>query len=85
MGVTRPGRTLPPGKGSTVPIGHVAGWAPETVWTQRLEERISFLYRGSNLDLPVVQSVARHYTAWDTSHKRAFRLFINTMRTETSV
>jgi hypothetical protein len=30
---------LPPGKGSPVPIGQEAGWAPEPVWTQRLEEK----------------------------------------------
>jgi hypothetical protein len=29
----------PPGKGPTVRIGHEAGWAPEPVWTQRLEEK----------------------------------------------
>jgi hypothetical protein len=36
---SRPGRALPPGKGPTVPIGQEAGWAPEPVWTQRLEEK----------------------------------------------
>jgi hypothetical protein len=35
---SRPGRALPPGKGPPVPIGQEAGWAPEPVWTQRLEE-----------------------------------------------
>jgi hypothetical protein len=30
---------LPPGKGPPVPIGQEAGWAPESVWTQRLEEK----------------------------------------------
>jgi hypothetical protein len=34
---SRPGRTLPPGKGPPVPIVQEAGWAPEPVWTQRLE------------------------------------------------
>jgi hypothetical protein len=29
---------LPPGKGPPVPIVQEAGWAPEPVWTQRLEE-----------------------------------------------
>jgi hypothetical protein len=32
---SRPGRTLPLGKGSLVPIGQEAGWAREPVWTQR--------------------------------------------------
>jgi hypothetical protein len=34
----RPGRALPPGKGPPVPIVQEAGWAPEPVWTQRLQE-----------------------------------------------
>jgi hypothetical protein len=38
---SRPGRTLPPGKGPPVPIVQEAGWAPERVWTQRLEEKSS--------------------------------------------
>jgi hypothetical protein len=37
---SRPGRALPPGKGPSVPIGQEAGWAPEPVWTQRLEEKL---------------------------------------------
>jgi hypothetical protein len=36
---SRPGRSLPPGKGPPVPIGQEAGWAPEPVWTLRLEEK----------------------------------------------
>jgi hypothetical protein len=36
---SRPGRALPPGKGSPVPIVQEAGWASEPVWTQRLEEK----------------------------------------------
>jgi hypothetical protein len=35
---SRPGRALPPGKGPPVPIEQEVGWAPEPVWTQRLEE-----------------------------------------------
>jgi hypothetical protein len=38
---SRPGRALPPGKGSPLPIGQEAGWSPEPVWTQRLEEKFS--------------------------------------------
>jgi hypothetical protein len=30
---------LPPGKGPPVPIGQEAGWAPEPVWAQRIEEK----------------------------------------------
>jgi hypothetical protein len=59
---SRPGRTLAPGKEPLVPIVQEAGWAPEPVWTQRLEEKSFRLCWGSNLDRPVVQPVARHYT-----------------------
>jgi hypothetical protein len=44
---SRSGRSLPPGKGPPVPIVQEAGWAPEPVWTQRLEEELSFLCQGS--------------------------------------
>jgi hypothetical protein len=36
---SRPGCALPPGKGTTVTIEQEAGWAPEPVWTQRLQEK----------------------------------------------
>jgi hypothetical protein len=36
---SRPVRTLAPGKGLPVPIVQEAGWASETVWTQRLQEK----------------------------------------------
>jgi hypothetical protein len=55
-----------PGKEPPVLIVQEAGWASEPVWTQRLEEKSFRLCRGSNPDCPVVQSVARHYTAWAT-------------------
>jgi hypothetical protein len=38
---SRLGRALSPGKGPPVPIVQEAGWAPEPVWTQRLEEKSS--------------------------------------------
>jgi hypothetical protein len=63
---TRPGHALPPGKGTLVPIVQEAGWVPEPVWTQALQEKLSYPCRRSNLDLPVVQSVVRHYTDWAT-------------------
>jgi hypothetical protein len=59
---SRPGRSLAPGKGPTVPIVQDAGWAPEPVMTQRLEEKSFRLCRGSNLYHLVVQPVARYYT-----------------------
>jgi hypothetical protein len=36
-----PDRALAPRKGPPVPIVQEAGWAPEPVWTQRLEEKSS--------------------------------------------
>jgi hypothetical protein len=53
-----PGRALPP-----VPIVQEAGWAPEPVWTQRLEEKSSDSVGDRTT---VVQSVVRHYTDWAT-------------------
>jgi hypothetical protein len=68
MGVSGQGHAqaalYPRGKDPTVPIVQEAGWAPEPVWTQRIEGNILCPRRGSNPDRPVVQSVARHYTAW---------------------
>jgi hypothetical protein len=55
-----PAALLPPGKGPPLPIVQEAGWAPEPVWTQRLEEK-SFVPAGDRT--PVVQPVVRHYTA----------------------
>jgi hypothetical protein len=43
---SRPGRPLLPGKEPPVPTVQEAGWAPEAVWTQRLEEKILCLSRG---------------------------------------
>jgi hypothetical protein len=57
-----PRPVLPPGKGPKVPIGQEGGWAPELVWTQKARGKIICPCQGSNLDCPVVQSVARHYT-----------------------
>jgi hypothetical protein len=61
---SRPCRSLAPENGLPVPIAQEAGWAPEPVWPQRLEEKSFRLCRGSNLYRPVVQTVARHYTDW---------------------
>jgi hypothetical protein len=60
---SRPGRALRPGKGPSVPIRQEAGWAPEPVWTQGLEEKYSASVEDRT---PVVQSVVRHYTDWAT-------------------
>jgi hypothetical protein len=63
---SRPGRALTQGNGPPVPIVQEVEWAPELVWTQRLEEKSFRPCRGSNLDRPVVQPVARHYNDWAT-------------------
>jgi hypothetical protein len=49
----RPGRALPPGKEPPVPIVQGVGWAPEPVWTQRVERKILCPCRGSNPGRPV--------------------------------
>jgi hypothetical protein len=61
---SRPGRALPPEKGPPVPIGQEAGWAPEPVWTQRLEEK-SFAPAGdwtpiARPSAPITQSLHKH-------------------------
>jgi hypothetical protein len=43
-----PAAFLPPGKGPLVPIGQEAGWAPEPVWTQTLEDK-SFASAGDRI------------------------------------
>jgi hypothetical protein len=53
---------IAPGKETPVFTVQEAGWAPEPVWTQKLEEKSFRPCRGSNLDCPVVQPVAWHYT-----------------------
>jgi hypothetical protein len=58
---SRPSRALALGKGPPVPILQEAGWTPEPVWTQRLEEK-SFASAGYRTSIPVFQSVVRHYT-----------------------
>jgi hypothetical protein len=50
---SRPGRALPPEKGPPVPIVQEAGWAPEPVWTQKLEEK-SFAPAGNRT--PIARS-----------------------------
>jgi hypothetical protein len=57
----RPSRALHLGKEPPVLIVQEAGWAPEPVWTQRIEEK----YSGPVGDrTSAVQSIVRHYTDW---------------------
>jgi hypothetical protein len=46
-----------------VSIGYEAGWAPEPVWTQRLEEKSSTPVGDRT---PFVQSVVSYKTDWAT-------------------
>jgi hypothetical protein len=56
---SRPGRALPPGTEPPVPTVQEAGWAPEPVRTQRVEEKSSASVGDRT---PADQSVVRHYT-----------------------
>jgi hypothetical protein len=60
---SRPGRALPPGKEPPVPTVQEAWWAPEPVWTQRLQEKSSAPVGDRT---PAVQAVVRHCTDWAT-------------------
>jgi hypothetical protein len=53
---SRPVPDLTPEKLPSVPIVRETEWTPE-VRTRRLEEGSYYLYRGSNLDCPFVQSL----------------------------
>jgi hypothetical protein len=70
---SRPGRALPPGKGPPVPIVQEAGWAPEPVWTQMLEEK-SFAPAGDRTPIARIyyyNNLLSHYTKWnkETSYR----------------
>jgi hypothetical protein len=52
---SRFGRALPLWKGPPVPIVQEAGWAPEPVWTQRLEEK-SFAPAGDRTSIALSSS-----------------------------
>jgi hypothetical protein len=57
-----PGRTLDPRKEPPVPILQEAVWAPRAGLDTEVRRKTSCFCRGSNLDSPFVQSVARHCT-----------------------
>jgi hypothetical protein len=56
---SRPSRTLPPGKRLAVPTVQEAVWAPEAVWTQRLEAKSSASVGDRT---PLVHFVVKHST-----------------------
>jgi hypothetical protein len=51
-----PAALLHPGKGPPVLIGQEAGWAPEPVWTQRLQEK-SFAPAGNRTPIARLSSL----------------------------
>jgi hypothetical protein len=71
---SRPGRALPPGKGPPVPIEQEAGWAPEPVWTQGLEEKSSASVGDRT---PIVQPVVKHKTDWATADPNVINITDN--------
>jgi hypothetical protein len=56
-----PAALYPRGKDPRFPIGQEAGWAPEPVWTQRLEEK-SFASAGNRT--PIARSSSRSQTLY---------------------
>jgi hypothetical protein len=62
---SHPGRALPRGKDHRYPLYRRLG-GPQSRSGHMLLEKSFCLCRGSNLDLPVVQYVLRHYTDWAT-------------------
>jgi hypothetical protein len=60
-----PAALLPGGKDPRYPLYRRLG-GPQSRSGQRLEEKSFRLCRGSNLDRPVIQPVARYYTDWAT-------------------
>jgi hypothetical protein len=59
-----PAALLPRGKGPPVPIGQEAGWAPDPIWTQRLQEK-SFAPVGNRT--PIARRPARSQTLYSLS------------------
>jgi hypothetical protein len=56
-----------PRRGRTPGTHCTGGWVgPRAGLDTEVRGKISCLCQGSNLDLPVVQSVVRHYTDWTT-------------------
>jgi hypothetical protein len=72
-----PAALLPPGKGSSVPIVQEAGWTPEPVWTQRIEEK-SFASAGIRSSSSSNSSMSFHpserHRAFMKAHRFLFLL-----------
>jgi hypothetical protein len=59
-----PAALYSPGRGPPIHIVQEAGWAPEPVWTQGLEDKSSAPVGDRT---SIVQPVVGHYTAWATA------------------
>jgi hypothetical protein len=73
---SHPGRALAPGKGPRYPLYRRLGGPQSRSGHKRLEEKSFRLCRGSNLDRPGVQPVARHYTDWATRLTTCFYTYL---------
>jgi hypothetical protein len=73
-----PRRVLPPGKG---PITHWTGGCvgPRAGLDSEVREKILYLWRESNLDRPVVQSVARQRKIFTGPKKKSYISLLNTV------
>jgi hypothetical protein len=71
-----PGYALASGKDPQYPLYRRLG-GPQNRCGQRLEEKSFHLCRGSNLNRPVIQPVARHYTDWATQLTTKYSILHN--------
>jgi hypothetical protein len=80
---SRPGRALSLGKDPSPGTHCIGGWvSPRAGLDTEVRGKIPCLCPGSNLDLPLVQSVGRHYTAWATPAHGLSYTDIKTSKTE---
>jgi hypothetical protein len=67
--VSRPDYALASGKGPPEPVVQEAGWAPEPVWTQRLEEK-SFAPAGDRTSTARSSFLFKYFCENDTIYFR---------------
>jgi hypothetical protein len=74
----RPDRAKVPGKGPPVPTVQGAGWAPQPVWTQRLEEKSFSFWQGSNIERRSPGRPVRSQTLYWLSYPGSCWLLVRT-------